>query len=574
MPGTIRQLIKHWHKLAFVSLISLCGAIIFLATSLAATTITIIAPTDGSDASAAIQAQIDAAPNGATIVFPVGKNQGRYRVDHRIVVKQRSDLTFQGPGPSNPATFWTDKTGLEVDSAQYQYVDGKSTRSHWRIEKSANITLRNLRVEGPNDYRDAQGYTSWTYDGGKYEGEHGFVTLGGSNITIEDCQIDSVFGDGVAANNASSQATVGITVRRVTTTSNGRHGFSTQSAHNVLIDGLRVVKGGSNGISFEPNATHETVENVEVKNSTIDTRVVALAHMGSRSSSNIWIHDNVVEYAIPSWPMFVSNPNDGISRRKNLTFERNKQLFKSTAGYGISITRTDGVTIRDNEIPTSNKSKPAAMDLIDVGGTISIRNNIFAFSPAVYVKDGVVHAAGLDACGNKTSVGTDQPIACPAEAGPVVTPNPESPPVQAVPNEFATNPEPTTSGIGSNSNPLPSSAGTPISEKLKVDSVADVPGALIEAATNPTQVVRAISRISLAKKLLLGGLMLIPLSIATIYFIKRYTPKDIALHFPYGYNLAQAGNLGGGPLQSKPHSPKLHAPSQQPGEVIHPSKKD
>lgn len=567
MPDIFRHLIHNWYKLAFVLIISLCGAIIFLASSLAATTVTINAPIDGSDASASIQAQIDAAPNGATIIFPVGKNQGRYRVDHRIVVKQRSGLTFQGPSPSNPATFWTDKTGLEVDPAKYKYVDGKSTRSHWRIEKSSNITLKNLRIEGPNDYRDAEGYTSWTYDGGKYEGEHGFVTLGGSNITIEDSQIDSVFGDGVAANNASGVGTVGVTVRRVTTTSNGRHGFSTQSAHNVLIDGLRVVKGGSNGISFEPNAIQETVENVEVKNSVIDTRVVALAHMGSRSSSDIWIHDNVVEHAIASWPMFVSNPNDGVSRRRNLTFERNKQLFQSTAGYGISIVRTDGIVIRDNEIPTSNKSKAAAINLEDVGGTLTIRNNAFAVSPAVYIRDGVVHAGGLDACGNTTKDGGDQPVACPAGTEPVVTPEPGAPPTAPTTDEFVTNPEATNSNVGSHDDSVGQDA-TVINERLKVDSAADVPGALVEAVTNPTQIVRAIGGMSLGKRLLLASMILTPMLCALAYFIRHHSQQDINIHFPYGF--ATAGHSAGDFMQPKTPSTKNHAPVQHPGEVIHP----
>lgn len=396
--------------LAAITLFAAVGVYLLFRSSATIQTITINAPTDGSDATAIIQQQIDAAPNGATIIFPVGRDQGRYRVDRRIEVVARDGLTFSGPSPTNPAMFWTDKVGHDVGLV---WVDGKSTRQTWRLKDSTNITLRNLHVLGPNNYRDERGYTSFTYNGGIYEGEHGYSTWGGSNITIEDSISENVYGDGFAAQNSNGNGPNGVTLRRFTTKFNGRHGFSTQNATNVLIDGLRVEKGGTVGVALEPNGIQETITNVEVKNSIIDTGVVAFANSGTRYSSDINIHDNTVIGANPSWPLFFVQRNDG-GRRERMTFERNTSTFTSSAPM-VVFHRVDNFTVRDNKA-TLGARVAQAVKLTAPGGTQVIRNNSFGSVLVLYTVDGIAHTPGVDACGNTTGDGSNQLVACPPEA--------------------------------------------------------------------------------------------------------------------------------------------------------------
>lgn len=406
---------KHYSKYSvrafiFVILFGLLGVVTLLNTS-AQTTITISASTDGTDVTSQIQSQLDSAPNGSTIIFPIGRSQGRYRVDGRLELTNRSNLTILGPSASNPVELWTDKVGHDVDS-KYVWVDGKSTRQNWRITDSSNITMRNFYIKGPNTYRDAQGYTSWTFNGGIYEGEHGIVTRGCSNITIEDSTIDSWYGDGIAANNnGGGNGVNGLVIRRVIAISYGRHGFSTQNATNVLVDGIKTVKGGTNGVGLEPNGAQEFIRNVEIKNSIIDTRIVAFPFAGTQGADNVWIHDNTVEYANPSWPVFLVNPNGPGVRRSNIKFENNKVKF-STVARSVVIKHTDGISVINNDMPVNGRNGIDGVALYDVGGAISVRNNNLGSAPTSYSRDDVAEAPGIDACGNITIAGSNRPIAC------------------------------------------------------------------------------------------------------------------------------------------------------------------
>ncbi len=130
-------------------------------------------PTGSSDVTAALQAILDAAPNGATIRFA---RAATYRVDGTLRLRGRSGLLIDGAGATlHPTTV-----------ADYE-------RRTWSLLDSSDIKFVDLLIRGAHP------------DGGTYvpahEHEHGFGIEGGGRITIERVRITDAYGDCVYVSN-------------------------------------------------------------------------------------------------------------------------------------------------------------------------------------------------------------------------------------------------------------------------------------------------------------------------------------------------------------------------------------
>lgn len=368
------------------------GAVVFgpAARVLGETTEVVIdAPTDGQDATAIILQQIAAAPDGATIRFPIGIKEGRYRVDGRIYVEYRRGLTFTGPSRTNPATIWTDKVGHDVGIVNDN--KGTSIRRHWNFTRCSDITLRNLRVKGPNQVRDEEGYSRISP---LYEAEHAFAFSECNGVLVEDCSAYSVYGDGCYLHGLGRDVkTTNVTIRRVYTRSNGRHGVCMGNASNVLIDGLTVVKGGTCGVDQEPNGEHDSIFNVEIKNSKIDVRTVAFASNGAHEASNCWIHHNTVTHS-RTWPMVSVKRRDG-GRSRDWRVEDNRQTWPTSPVSGVSFVNIDNAEVRRNYIellPLPNPETGVAPPIYGVRftgcqGLLAVEDNNFTQASGAYIAD-------------------------------------------------------------------------------------------------------------------------------------------------------------------------------------------
>lgn len=338
------------------------------------------APTDGRDATDIIMRQIAAAPDGSVIRFPVGRSSGRYRVDGRLWIQERRGLTIVGPTSTDPATIWSDRVGQEVGIVNHR---GYSARNHWSFRKCDNIRLQNLRVEGPNKIRDPQGYSKITTI---YEGEHAFSFNMSSGCQLVDCSADSVYGDGCWLHGPAGFKTTAVTIKRFTTTSNGRHGLGIFNVDGVLVDGLTVVKGGTVGVDMEPNGPGESTLNVELLNCRIDTRTVAFSAFGAREVSNVWLHDNSVTYA-KTWPVLGVKRRDG-GRSRNWLVENNVAEFESLAARGLNFVRVDDVTVRGNRIGLASRGERVGVTLRDCLGRLEVIDNDFTGASAAFAPEG------------------------------------------------------------------------------------------------------------------------------------------------------------------------------------------
>lgn len=344
--------------------------------ALAAPVVVISAPTNGTDATQTIKNQIAAAPNGAVIRFPVGRSQGRYRCDFPIVVEGRRDLTIEGPSPSDPAVFWTD---LKVTKAAHPqvFIGDSSQRQHWKISNCTGMVLRNLRVQGPNTYRDAAGYTKIQPP---YEAEHAFFVPGCDGVLIEDCSADSVLGDGVFLGAGSTHAgPKNITVRRFHVRSCGRTGIGLTRCSNILLDGVVTELTGTGAMSFEPNGPAEYVNGVEIRNCRMDSRQPLIPAHGVRPINDVWVHHNVFANSgnAKSWPIIVCEPliADPAVRSKNWRVEDNRLEFAGTGGAFV-FRETDNVVIRRNAMSKLGRFR-AGVILERCGGTLTVTDNDF-----------------------------------------------------------------------------------------------------------------------------------------------------------------------------------------------------
>ncbi len=322
-------------------------------------TVLIDAPTDGSDVTQIILDQIAAVPDGSTIHI----EPGRYRCDRSLRLEGRHNLTIEGPADDaydtpEPAVFWTD---LKVNRTDHPWAfvqnpavptsyGVNSQRQHVVLSNCTGITLRNLHVQGPNDYRNTKGYTRITPP---YEAEHGFFLPGSDDILIEDCSTDSTYGDGLflGAGATHTKGPSNVTARNLLVRSPGRTGVGMTRCDHILLDGVDVGLTGTGGLSFEPNGPLEYAHDVEIQNCRIDSWLPPIPCQGVRPVHDIWIHDNtfVSSGNASSWPLVRCAPlsTDPTLRSSGVTIERNHLDYYATGG-AVNIEETDGVVIRDN----------------------------------------------------------------------------------------------------------------------------------------------------------------------------------------------------------------------------------
>lgn len=358
--------------------------------------VAIAAQLDGTDETATIQAQIDAAPDGtpdcSTIIrFPEGRyhTEGDLANNPRgrngvLLFENRHNLIVEGP-----ATFYTEAPAVPYDTS----VPGNtySLRRHFWLKNCSNITIRNIRVEGSNytegrklaagtppfwqggpDNGSAAGFPGYR---GSWEFEHAFDITDSKNITIEDCEVDSVWGDGVYIGNHPSVGSDNIILRNLNLRFTGRQGIGASNCRNVLIENVTVDHGRRAAIDLEPFSDNSFVTDVEIKNCNMHPLQSHFAMGGRGDVSRINIHDNIVNGAGLTLHCFDSA---GLTRRSDWTFTNNIRL----SNYGsplapIRFTMTDNVTIDNNTVPVVATQSRRCVTFDDCQGDLIVTNNNF-----------------------------------------------------------------------------------------------------------------------------------------------------------------------------------------------------
>lgn len=301
------------------------------------------AATDGTDQTAAIQAQINAAPNGVAgmptvLRFPVGESRGTYRVEGTLYLVNKSHVVLEGPSP-------TDKAHLKRTQVSTADPWQLHTNFHVEVYRSSDIVVRNIFVEsywypGQATALDAAGTPLVTRYGpengaragfavspsaGAAEREIAFQVCGSTNVLIENtralnvrsynCQV-TMTSDGQPPVRSSN-----VTFRNMVAGYCGGWAACIVSASNVVVDNVRSEKCGFGGIDLEPIGPLEWISNVEIKNCRIEGNGIAFAANGTNAVDDVYIHDCHVE-CHNGWPLVMSVDHFSPYRRRNWRLER------------------------------------------------------------------------------------------------------------------------------------------------------------------------------------------------------------------------------------------------------------
>lgn len=187
--------------------------------------------TGASDASAALQAIIDASPDGSHIVLPHG---ARLRLDVGLVVDGRRDIILDG----NDATLVTDGCGRE-----------SSLISVGLLEPSTDITIQGIQMEGGND----RAGTPDAFDG-DCQFQAGIALYGASRVEIHDIEMSGMRGDCLYVGIARSGTwTTDVTYRDSSCIANGRQAVSVVAGERISTQRVSMDQLAMHALDIEPN---------------------------------------------------------------------------------------------------------------------------------------------------------------------------------------------------------------------------------------------------------------------------------------------------------------------------------
>jgi hypothetical protein len=197
----------------------------------------------GSNQTAALQAWIDAAPNGSTLCF---RPDARYRSDGILKVERRANLTFLGQGATIVAT-----------------TASTDNRRNWWLNGSTGITFRDLTVEGANP-------SPGTFNDDRQH-EHGFWIDGGGDIEIADVRLLNQYGDGIYLGNRDGAIdwTDGVRIHDVTISGVGRNCIAIVAARNVTVERVAMSACGYHAFDIEPNSGEGGADRIVWRDSTV-----------------------------------------------------------------------------------------------------------------------------------------------------------------------------------------------------------------------------------------------------------------------------------------------------------------
>ena len=320
----------------------------------------------GRDATGIIQAQIDTAPDGSTIMF----RPGRYRCEGSLIVENRTGLTFVGP-----ATFYATRNG-ELD------FQGMSQRRHWWFKGCQDIRVDGLRVVSTNTAPDQlEGFGAYRVE---YEFEHGFAFHESENVVVTRCSTFGTWGDGLYIGNSFPSSNVRVS--DLVVEYNGRQGVAVCNADGVLLNNIRILNTRRSGFDLEPATRAWAVRNVEIRNSYVNGYHIAFAAEGMGEVSNIFIHHNLIRG--PGVPWVAVRAWDGTRRRNWRIHDNRVGNLLGSPQPALRFENVDNVSIRRNRSPISPNQSRLAVQFTNCRGRLVIRRNDFRQGIRLYRRFG------------------------------------------------------------------------------------------------------------------------------------------------------------------------------------------
>ncbi|MGH8893533.1 MAG: right-handed parallel beta-helix repeat-containing protein [Actinomycetes bacterium] len=352
-------------------------------------------PADCSaDVSADLATFLNSVHDDSVVIFATG---GCYRVERQMDLDRLVNVTLDGRGATLRRT---EPTPLAM---RYPKANGFLRLLAWQ-----GGGVRNLNIQGINarSDKDALGsdYGAWNQS---MEFDAGINVRGGAGLTFSGLRIDGTYGDGIQIQRWHGDPT-NITVRDVVIGHNGRQGISISAANGVLIDRVTILGSRRGGIDIEPAGVTMVAQNIEIRNSTIASWLLAFPSQGNGLANHVHIHDNTItRTGVP----FVKVYSTAGLRRTNW------RVANNTVTYGLGSPQPamifDNVTnvlVDGNVLRLKDRRSQLAVGLRN-GATARISNNWF--------KGALAHPQYVDArsgtswVGGNNSVTADPPSSMP-----------------------------------------------------------------------------------------------------------------------------------------------------------------
>ena len=307
----------------------------------------------GSDVTDALQAIVDAAPDGATIRLAP---DGVYRTTGALELQQRHDLVLDGRG------------------ATIRLVEGDRSRRRnlWLVD-STGIEIRDLSLVGSNP---APGVLDEAR-----QFEHSIWIDGGSGISIEGVTMENPWGDCVYLGDRDGRLdwVDGFVLRASACHGPGRNAVSIVAGRNVTIEANTFGDIGLHAVDIEPNqaAWIQGAERVAVTGNRVDGPIedYFFAANGWGPVDDLTVEGNVLA-GTPLRITVKPLPESGYVRRSvRVADNRSDTPYRGEGTAALSFASIIGLTVTGNVVPLEGAGTTLAS--VESSCQVSIADNRF-----------------------------------------------------------------------------------------------------------------------------------------------------------------------------------------------------
>lgn len=287
---------------------------------------------DLPDATAALQARLDATPDGATLRLDAGAT---YRLDGTLVVADRRDLRIDGNGASLVAG-----------------TTGDGDRAHLRVVGGRGVVVTDLTIVGANS--DA-GLEDRAYNV-DLVGQHGVRLEGADDVELDDVRVTDVFGDFVyVGRHDDGRWSEDVWIHDSTFARSGRQGLSVTAGRDVVIERNAITETRRATIDLEPNGPSWGAEGIHILDNDVGPgRLLFVAAAGRGPVDEVVVARNRLRGHILNVTV---EPPDADRRRQFWVVDNTSD--EPATRPPLRFTRVDGVVVTGNRQPMVRPGEPA-----------------------------------------------------------------------------------------------------------------------------------------------------------------------------------------------------------------------
>lgn len=308
--------------------------------AVASSSLTPLDPTGAVDATEALQARLDATPDGGVLRLDAGAT---YRIDGTLLLVDRNDLRIDGAGARLVAG-----------------TEGASDRTHLRVVGGSGLVVSDLEIVGANPFAglDDRAYQP------DLVGQHGIRLEGATDVEIARVTVTDVFGDFVYVGRRDDGAwTERVWIHDSTFARSGRQGLTVTAGRDVVIERNRITDTRRATIDLEPNSPSWGAENIHILDNDVGPgRLLFVAAAGRGPVDDVVIARNRLRGHILN--VWVEPP--GNDRRGRFWVVDNTSDEPATRPP-IRFTRVDGVVVTGNRQPMVRPGEPFVSALDSCG---------------------------------------------------------------------------------------------------------------------------------------------------------------------------------------------------------------